>query len=65
VNRNLPIVSAITALDLPDETSMLLVVHEGIYNDTENHSLSSEFQLREFGIKLIQHAKEIKETNRF
>jgi hypothetical protein len=29
VKRNLPIVSANTALDLPDGTSILLLVHEG------------------------------------
>jgi hypothetical protein len=50
VKRNLTIVSAITALDLPSGQSVLLVVHEGIYNETSNHSLLSEFQLREFGI---------------
>jgi hypothetical protein len=41
VKRNLPIVSAITAVDLPDEVSVLLIVHEAIYNDTANHSLLS------------------------
>jgi hypothetical protein len=50
IKRNLPIVSAITALDLPNGQSVLLLVHEGIYNETSNHSLLSEFQLREFGI---------------
>ena len=50
IKRNLPIVSAITALDLPNGQSALLLVHEGIYNETSNHSLLSEFQLREFGI---------------
>ena len=50
VKRNLPIVSAITALDLPNGQSVLLLVDEGIYNETSNHSLLSEFQLREFGI---------------
>jgi hypothetical protein len=52
VKRNLPIVRAITAVDLPDVTSVILTVHEGIYNDTANHSLLSEFQLREFGVKV-------------
>jgi hypothetical protein len=46
VKRNLPIVSAITAVDLPDGISVQLIVHEAIYNDTANHSLLSEFQLR-------------------
>jgi hypothetical protein len=52
VKRNLPIVSAITAADLPDRVSVLLIVHEAIYNDTANHSLLSEFQLRDFGMKV-------------
>jgi hypothetical protein len=45
IKRNLPIVSAITALDLPNEKSVLLLVYEGIYNETSDHSLLSEFQL--------------------
>ena len=48
--RNLPIVSAITALDLPNGSYILLVVHECRYKETSNHALLSEFQLREFGI---------------
>ena len=50
MKRNLPIVTAITTVDLPDGSSILSVVHEGIYIETANHSLLSEFQLREFGI---------------
>jgi hypothetical protein len=45
------IVSAITAVDLPDVISLILIVHEAIYNDTANHSVLSEFQLRDFGVK--------------
>jgi hypothetical protein len=52
VKRNLPIVSAITAVDLPDGISVLRIVHECIYNDTANHSLLSEFHLRDFGVKI-------------
>jgi hypothetical protein len=53
IKRNLPIVSAITAIDLPNGESRLLVIHEGIYNETAAHSLVfSEFQLREFGIRI-------------
>jgi hypothetical protein len=52
VKRNLPIVSAITAVDLPDGVSVILTVHEAIYNDIANHSLLSEFQLRDFGVKI-------------
>jgi hypothetical protein len=51
VKRNLPIVSAITAVECPDVTSVILIVHEAIYNDAANHSLLSEFQLRGFGVK--------------
>jgi hypothetical protein len=50
--RNLPIVSAIPAVDLPDGISVILIVHEAIYNDTANHSLLSEFQLRDFRVKV-------------
>jgi hypothetical protein len=52
VKRNLPIVSAITVVDFPDGISVILIVHEAIYNDTANHSLLSEFQLRDFGVKV-------------
>jgi hypothetical protein len=52
VKRNLPIVSAITAVDLLEGTSVILIVHEAIYNDTANHSLFSDFQLRDFGVKI-------------
>ena len=50
MKRNLPIVSAITTVDLPDGSSILLILHEGIYIETVKHSLLSEFQSREFGI---------------
>jgi hypothetical protein len=39
IKRNLPIVSAMTALDLPNGKYVLLAIHEGIYNETTNHSL--------------------------
>jgi hypothetical protein len=52
VKRNLPIVSAITAVDLPDGSCILLTVHEAIYNDTGNHTLLSGFQLREFRVQI-------------
>jgi hypothetical protein len=52
IKRNLPIVSAITAVDLPNGISVILIVHEAIYNDTVNHSLLSEFQLRDFDVRL-------------
>jgi hypothetical protein len=50
--RNLPIVSAITTVDLSDGTSVLLIIHESIYNDSANYSLLLEFQLRDFGVKV-------------
>jgi hypothetical protein len=53
VKRNLSIVSAITILNLPDRTSILLVAHEVIYNDTAKYPFLSEFQLSELQIKLI------------
>jgi hypothetical protein len=52
VKRNIPIVSAITAVDLPDGISVILIVHEAIYSDTANHSLLSEFQSRGFSVKI-------------
>jgi hypothetical protein len=62
VKRNLPILTATTGLDFPDRTSILFVLHNGIYQNTANHSLLSEFQFREIGIMLIQHASEIEES---
>jgi hypothetical protein len=50
IKRNLPIVIAITALELINGQSVLSVMHESIYNETSNQSLLSEFQLREFVI---------------
>jgi hypothetical protein len=47
----LPIVSAMTAIDLPSGQSILLLIHEGIFNEPAAHSLLPEFQLREFGIR--------------
>jgi hypothetical protein len=38
IKRNLPIVSAITAVDLPDRQAILLVINESINNETSNHS---------------------------
>jgi hypothetical protein len=52
LKRNLLRISAITAFDLTDGSSVLLIIHEGIYNDTDNHSLLSEFQLSGFGVKI-------------
>jgi hypothetical protein len=50
IKKNLVIVSAITAVDLPNEQSILLAIQGANHNATSNHSLLSEFQLREHGI---------------
>jgi hypothetical protein len=57
IKRYLPIVSAITALDLLNGQSVFLFIHESIYNETSNHSLLSEIQWTEFGaiIDSISH----------
>jgi hypothetical protein len=52
VKRNLPIVSAITAVHLSDGISVILIVHEALYNDIANYSMMSELQLRDFGVKI-------------
>jgi hypothetical protein len=44
VKRNLPIVSAITALNLPNGQPVLLLVHDGIYNETSHHQLLLDSQ---------------------
>ena len=46
VKRHLPIVSAITAVDVGDDT-YLLRVNEAVYNESAQHSLLSDYQLRE------------------
>jgi hypothetical protein len=50
IKQNIPIVSAITALDLPNGQFILLVIHESIYNEMSNHSLLSKFQARKFRV---------------
>jgi hypothetical protein len=64
VKRNLPILSATNAVDLPDGISVLLIFHEAIYNDTANHSLLSSFQLRYFGIKVDSIYHKHRETQK-
>jgi hypothetical protein len=65
VKRNHPIVSTITAFDLPNGISVLLIVHEAIYNDIANHSLVSKFQLRDLGVKLTQFVTDIEEHRKW
>jgi hypothetical protein len=64
VKRNLIIFSTITAVDLPDRISVILVVHEAIYDDRANHSLLSEFQLRDFGVKIDSICHKYGETQK-
>jgi hypothetical protein len=45
-------VHATTAAELPDGQSVLLAIKEGIHNEISNHSLLSEFQLRDITIPL-------------
>jgi hypothetical protein len=52
VKRNLPIVSAITAVDLLERIRVLLIVNEAIYKYTANHSFLSGFQLRYLGVNI-------------
>jgi hypothetical protein len=48
VKRNLPIVSAMTAVDIPDGISVILIVHEAIYNNKDNHSLLVRISVKRF-----------------
>ena len=47
VKRNLPIVTAVAAVDLKNNETILVGVHEGVFNESAPHSLLSDFQLRE------------------
>jgi hypothetical protein len=52
IKGNIWTVSDMTTLDLPNSQSVLLAIHESMYNETSNHSLLSEFLLIEFGIMI-------------
>jgi hypothetical protein len=52
VKRSLLIVSAITAVELPDGTSVVLIAHKDIHNETAIPSLCSGFQFRDTGVKI-------------
>ena len=54
--RNLPIVTGVTVVDLPDGP-ILLQANESIGNLSSEHTLLSEFQMREFGITVDSKAK--------
>jgi hypothetical protein len=61
VKRNLPIVSAITAIDLPDGTSILLVIHECIIKQLIIHCYqNSNYENLEF--KLIQNVTDMEDS---
>ena len=47
VKRNLPIVSAVATVDLKNNETILVGVHESVHNESAPHSLLSDFQLRE------------------
>ena len=47
VKRGLPIVSGITAIDIEKKDTILLEIHEAVLNSESQHSLLSDFQLRE------------------
>ena len=49
-NKGLPIFTAIAAIDLPDNTTILVQIGEAIHNSRAQHSLLFEFQMHEFGI---------------
>ena len=46
VKRHLPIVSGITVVDIGDDT-YLIRVNEAVYNESVQHTLLSDYQLRE------------------
>jgi hypothetical protein len=52
IKRNLPIASAITALDPRNGQSVILFICESICNKASNNSLLLEFQLRQFRIMI-------------
>ena len=46
VKKNLPVVSAVGAVDIDNET-VLIQMNEAVCNETCHHSLTGEFQMRE------------------
>ena len=53
----LRIVVAVTSVDLPNGSSILLRISEAAYNPNSSHFLLSEFQLQEKGCKINSKAK--------
>ena len=56
VKRNLDIVTACIVVEVNGE-SILLQINEAVCNPTSEHSLLSEYQLRDFGIQVNSIAK--------
>ena len=50
VENNVPICTAVTAVDLPDGTALLLQVNEGLILTRNNNSLLSCNQVRDYGV---------------
>ena len=48
--NNLPIVTAMSIFEAPNQEPMLLQVNEGVLNKSADHSLMSNYQIAEFGI---------------
>ena len=51
IKKNLDIVTAFTVVEIND-TPVLFQINEAVYNPTAEHSLLSEYQLRDFGVKV-------------
>ena len=50
VENNVPIGTAVTAVDLPDRTALVLQVNEGLILTGNNNSLLSCNQVRDYGV---------------
>ena len=50
--NNLPIVTAMTIVDVPKHGPVLLQVNEAVLNESADHSLMSAYQMSEYGIPL-------------
>ena len=57
LGKRLPIVSGIAACDLPNHQTVILQVDEAIYDKDLNHTILSEFQMREAGVTVDSTAK--------
>ena len=51
VKKHLDIVTAVSVVEVSGET-ILLQVNEAVYNPSADHSLLSEYQIRDFGVKI-------------